>query len=464
MKNYIEQPTKFRFILRVIGTPIIMLIFIILTNEFVIAADTNEKGYENRHFDVRIAFNQGFSQLIPAPRRLTASKMAIEVPDLAYSIDKNTGVMRSLSSHTGFLSPAKIGRQPMVVAMEFLKANAAMMGMTKNEMTNMKVSDNVYSVVSGATHIYMSQEYDGIPVYSGQLQMNVSQGQRILSINNNLMLGMDKAANTLKPSIDLADAVIKAARQIGLSGVRKPKVLNSAAGVQQLSTVQSSDISLEPIKGSLMWLPIRHGMMNLVWNFQIYTLDKQHVYDFTVDAVSGKVWTRFDWVISAQYRVYARPAESPNHTNPLPPADARTLENNPANSGASPFGWHDTNGAAGAEFTTTRGNNVHAYTDVNADNSPDSGSSPNGGADLKFDFPVTLNSRPNTYRDAAVANLFYWNNIIHDIQYQYGFDEAAGNFQSNNYGKGGRGNDGVRAEAQDGDGANNANFQITPDG
>jgi len=463
MKNYLEQSTDFR-LFRQIATILIIFSIFMLSNGLSIAADTNQTINEKRNFDARIAFNQGFSQVMAGAQQRIVSKMASEVKDLAYSFDENTGVIRSLSSHTGFLTPAKIGQQPMTVAMAFLKANAVMMGVSKKDLAKVKLLDKVYSKVSGATHIYLQQEHKGLPVYSAQLQMNISQTQRILSISNSLMTGMDKAANTSRPSLDLADAVKKAAQQLGLSGIKKPKILNSAAGIKRLSSVEHSGISLQPIKGSLMWLPIRHGMMRLVWNFQIHTLDKQHVYDFTVDAVSGKVWTRFDWVSSAQYRVYARPVESPNHSNPLPPADARPLINNPANSNASPFGWHDTNGSTGAEFTVTRGNNVHAYIDADGDNAPDSGSSPSGGASLSFDFPVNLNSSPDTYRRAAVTNLFYWNNIIHDIQYQYGFDEAAGNFQINSYGKGGQGNDAVLAEAQDGSGTNNANFLTPPDG
>ena len=53
---------------------------------------------------------------------------------------------------------------------------------------------------------------------------------------------------------------------------------------------------------------------------------------------------------------------------------------------------------------------------------------------------------------------------MHDLTYQYGFDEPAGNFQTNNYGNGGLGNDAVKAEAQDGSGLNNANFATPPDG
>ncbi|MFO7539515.1 MAG: M36 family metallopeptidase, partial [Chloroflexota bacterium] len=68
---------------------------------------------------------------------------------------------------------------------------------------------------------------------------------------------------------------------------------------------------------------------------------------------------------------------------------------------------------------------------------------------------------------AAVTNLFYWNNLNHDIFYLYGFDEASGNFQVNNYGRGGVGGDDVRAEAQDGadvGNRNNANFFTPADG
>ncbi|WP_262988424.1 M36 family metallopeptidase, partial [Enterococcus faecium] len=88
--------------------------------------------------------------------------------------------------------------------------------------------------------------------------------------------------------------------------------------------------------------------------------------------------------------------------------------------------------------------------DIDADNVADPGSDPDGGFALRFDFPLDLTLQPETYRPAAVTNLFYWNNIMHDVTHGYGFDEASGNFQVNNYGNGGLGNDDVRAEAQDG--------------
>jgi hypothetical protein len=44
-----------------------------------------------------------------------------------------------------------------------------------------------------------------------------------------------------------------------------------------------------------------------------------------------------------------------------------------------------------------------------------------------FDFPYgSTNVEASTYIDAT-TNLFYMNNVMHDVWYQYGFDEASGN-------------------------------------
>src|SRR6185295_9410334 len=119
-----------------------------------------------------------------------------------------------------------------------------------------------------------------------------------------------------------------------------------------------------------------------------------------------------------------------------PSHGTRAIRNAPWTAGgiASPYGWHDTNGANGAEYTVTRGNNVRAVEDADANNTP--GYSPTS-ATLDFDYAIDFAQAPTTYRDASITNLFYWNNLMHDVWYQYGFDEPAGNFQSNNYGRGG---------------------------
>ena len=65
---------------------------------------------------------------------------------------------------------------------------------------------------------------------------------------------------------------------------------------------------------------------------------------------------------------------------------------------------------------------------------------------------------------AAVTQLFYVTNSVHDIYAHYGFTEAAGNFQQTDYSGQGRGGDPLQAEAQDGGGVDNSNFLTPPDG
>ena len=158
----------------------------------------------------------------------------------------------------------------------------------------------------------------------------------------------------------------------------------------------------------------------------------------------------------ASYRVYPFPAESPLQSDPVLLVD-------PSDAEASPLGWHDTDGMDGAEYTITRGNNVHAYIDSLSNNNS-VGGEPEGGENLVFDFTHDQSNEPNKNTEAAQVNLFYANNFLHDFTYNLGFNEVAGNFQANNYSGEGNDSDYVRAEAIDGSGVNNANFSTPPDG
>src|SRR5215813_3200725 len=87
-------------------------------------------------------------------------------------------------------------------------------------------------------------------------------------------------------------------------------------------------------------------------------------------------------------------------------------------------------------------------------------------ADGNFSFPHDLTMEPTTADNQKVGqvNLFYWINRYHDILYSFGFDEAAGNFQTDNFGLGGEDGDAVMGDVQDNSGIDNANFATPPDG
>jgi len=416
----------------------------------------------NGNYDRRLAHNRSFKVARPLGPQVASEGLASAVSELAVNEDETTGAV-SLSSHNGYLTSGRSG-DAMGIALDYVRGQLGALGLEPEDLAGFQVTDIVPTRQTGATHIYLRQRHQGIPVYNAQLHINMNRDRKVMSVNNSFLPGLAHSVRSLQPAISLPEAVAKAMSHLGKPVAAAPAVVSAAQGAQQVTRVAHAGLSRGPIEGSLMLLSIRQGDARLVWNFHIDTVDTGEMWELTVDAATAEVWTSFAWTARDQYRVYRIPAESPSFVSPLPPSDGRTLAVNPRNATASPFGWHDTNGASGAEFTTTQGNNVHAYTDTNADNAPDSGSSPSGGSSLNFDFPIALSSAPSAYRPAAVTNLFYMNNIIHDVQYMYGFDEAAGSFQTNNYGRGGLGNDSVRAEAQDGSGTSNANFSTPPDG
>ncbi len=366
---------------------------------------------------------------------------------------------------------------------EYLNENRGIYSLTEADVTGWIVTDHVVSKHNGIEHVYIQQTFQDIPVFNGVANFNLWKGS-VLSMHSRFVSNLQAKVNAVSPSISPIQAVEAAAGYLDLPVNSPVKILTAENSTNYF--VSKGSISLVDIPVRLSYQPTATGAVKLSWDLSIYVPNAKHWWSIRIDALNGDLLDKIDWVTRCEfgscklnsegqthllhpeaispvpriqnpddYRVFALPLESPNH-------GSRTLAVSPSDASASPFGWHDTNGQAGAEFTITRGNNVYAYEDRDNNNSP--GYSPDGGGSLVFDFPLNFNQAPQGYEDAAITNLFYWNNMMHDVWYNYGFDEASGNFQENNYGNGGIGGDYVNAEAQDGGGTNNANFATPGDG
>ncbi|MEE8523859.1 MAG: M36 family metallopeptidase [Thermoanaerobaculia bacterium] len=401
---------------------------------------------EPRNFDARSASSLVEKASADDLQKAAEDDLARSVPDLAVDYDPMTGVARSVRSHTGYLSEPGAGNA-LSIAQRFTREQRELLGLSTSDLAHFRTADEVYSEVGGATHVYLEQIHQGIPVYNGQLHVNVNRDGRVMSVHNAFVPNLATVAPADSPSRSPQEALLAVADHLGLE-LGDARLLDAAADAQRTTRLSGGGVSLSDVETRLYWLPVGARDVRLVWNLQVETPDGRHWYDINVDADSGDVWTRFDWITSGTYRVVKEPDESPLHGTM-----GRQLVIDPENATASPSGW----------FTggTMAGNNVHACPDTDANNACDSDPQCSG---TTCDFPLDLSQAPSTYIPAATANLFYWNNLIHDTQYIYGFDEAAGNFQENNFGLGGVGSDSVNADAQDGSGNCNANFATPADG
>ena len=359
----------------------------------------------------------------------------------------------------GFLTQEKSTAPALDIAMSYIRQNAEKRQMTEEDLALVVVRDQYLTRHNGTTHIYLSQKLHGIEVINTDLSINISRDGRVINMRNTLVPDLEAAVNARTPSLSAAGAIRSAAKQLGLAVTERLARLEKIGGAAREARFSGAGVSLEEIPAKLVYYALEDGSARLAWDLIVLTPDQQHWWNLWVDAANGKILGKADMIDHDAYRVFPLPFESPED-----PGASYDLVMNPADSIASPFGWHDTNGAPGAEHTITWGNNVRAQEDTDGNNS--GGFSPDGGPSLEFDFAFddTLGPTGGTNQEAAIVSLFYWNNINHDIHYRYGFDPASGNFQLNNYGGGPGNQDPVLADAQDGSGTNNANFGTPRDG
>ncbi len=397
-------------------------------------------------------------------------------------------------------------------AFNLVSASKAKLGLSAEDLSNAMVSSTYIDNASGIRMVYLTQIYLGVPVFNQMLVLSFRDG-KLLSQAGAFNHSLQKFAvgKSAMPAVTAASAVQSAISDRGLHASQMAIAINTKNNGQKVE-FGNLGISRENITAQLMWTPIENSNeIRLSWHVYIIPKATSDYWMVRVDAENNSIlgldnYTDYDnWgtpelngsvkypafaygniqtntidknifdftqgpstITTATYRVIPFPAEAPTFPN-----GAHALRTDPwlaAAGNATTLKWNT--GAGATDYNYTRGNNVWAYQDranTNSGSIAASASSSTALPSLTFDFtpnytvdPTQTTPVPN--QQFNTTNLFYWNNVIHDVMYIYGFTEATFNFQDDNLGRGGAGNDHVNAEAQDGSGSNNANFSTPPDG
>ena len=339
---------------------------------------------------------------------------------------------------------------PDNIARNFLKGNASLFALTNASVGGLKLSRDDND--QGTSFLDYTQTVGGLKVFEGDVRVVVGRSGEVLSVREGFLVNGQSVS--VRPTLSESEGIARAFEYAGRS-VPAAFAETRARGSKAESSAFSNPVAptLEEVLSELNVVRVGDAA-RLAWH--VYAdVGPDEWYELLVDAHTGELLLRHNlYVFEAQGTVY--------HEDP--DAGGRTL--------TSFVGDTTINTAAGwmGTSTVTTGNNVEAYLDTNADNAPDANNGTNlsnghaSAPNQDFTFPFSTAVDPRTQQAAVVTNLFYYNNVMHDFSYNLGFTETARNFQTNNFGRGGTGNDSVRAEAQDGSGTNNANFATPPDG
>lgn len=318
---------------------------------------------------------------------------------------------------------------PRTLALDYVRENAALYGLDAAGLKGLEVTKSYRTAHNGVQHVFVGQRASGALVYGGQLSVAVDKQGRIVAATGSLVPALKPAPAT---AVNRTGALDKAAEAVGTGAV-------------------PADARAEGVL-----FPLADGTARAAWRTSL-TASNGHIYESVVDAADGRVLLRTDLT-----------------SNEGPEGKAFTGQNASIGSQATvPFSGL---GRSWVEGRTTTGNNVE--TSQNLDGKDALGYQPQtppagDPAYQHFDYTFTDAFRSSggtdltTDRDAVVAQGFYYANRMHDFLYSLGFDEASGNFQEDNFGKGGQGSDRVQMYVDynaSGTSACNANFGTPPEG
>jgi hypothetical protein len=402
--------------------------------------------------------------------------LAARVPTLQLELNRWGTAVEAIGTSTArvFLTPES-SRPIADIAHDFVSDQAALFGLTQNQANALVGFANYYNPAGNMGWVEYRQEANGIPVFQGEIRFAFTAHGALARMTGNLAPGLDYSKLPTKAAIAPAEAAVRAAATIGMHVVAA-QVAAGATREDTRVTQLAQGPFVRPIRTELVYFPLEPGVATLAYSMVLW--EEVDAYYILVDATDGTLLWRKNitdhQTQTATYDVYTDDSPGPlSPSNALPGSGIQgagigrstvTLIGNEPPNTFNNLGWM-TDGA-----NTTTGNNVDCGLDLSSPNGIDTNGRAVGSPNRVFSFsynPPPLGTDAPTdanYRNGIVTNLFYWTNIYHDRLYLLGFTEAARNFQTNNFGRGGTGNDAVSAEAQDSSGTNNANFSTPADG
>ncbi|MBX7101895.1 MAG: myxosortase-dependent M36 family metallopeptidase, partial [Myxococcaceae bacterium] len=370
------------------------------------------------------------------------------------------------------LTPEEAARRALVAYAPLYRAAPQRLGEAKVQ--------HVHDLGYGAVVVRFGQEVQGLPVFRDELKVVLDQRLQPVALS-----GFLTPQTKVRGEFRLAEEQVIARAYEDLTGRGlEPSALGPAKempGHYRLFALQGQST---PARTRKVYFP---GETGLVPGFYVELevgdaeATTSDYFSYVVSAVDGTLLYRKDLTAadSYAYRVWAsttglhepydgpqgndpspHPTGTPNgFTPPFVAPELVTLDHGPISTNDP---W------LAPSASTTQGNNASAYADVAAPDGFSSGDvRATTTAALAFDRVYDLTKNPGDSADqrmAAVTQIFYDVNFFHDWYYDVGFDEAAGNAQQDNYGRGGLGNDPLRAEGQDNSGRNNADMSTPSDG
>jgi hypothetical protein len=434
------------------------------------------------------------------------------VPTFLWASDAGKGQARSISANS-----AQAATDIESAARGHLGDYGSQYRLEASDVAEARLSA-VHNTGKGAIIAKFKQEVGGIEVFRDEVNVIMNRNLQLIAISG--YLTGDKAENGFSANYQIqpTEAIAKAIADLtgvpfdssSLQGVSDNAVNGAETNpylkfTGRLNASQGFALGDEPLRVKKVvyhlvdsYVPAYYVESSVLVKstdpalISVDAFTKELAYSFVISAVDGEILFRNNLTDDAgtpyTYRVWADPVTKIPYDTPAgnavhpkviaAPDGAQSpfVSMNDVTLANYPFSQNDPWLPAGA--TETNGNNVDAFVNLF---SPDGLGTPTTTTPIdppNGDFRAQIsmidaflhnhvadfNHGTAEQRQGSIQQLFYNINFLHDWYYDAGFDEASGNAQTSNFGRGGLEADSIKGQVQDFQSFNNANMLTPADG
>jgi extracellular elastinolytic metalloproteinase len=413
-------------------------------------------------------------------------QLSADVPDLVIEEDETTGLPNRVISRrpAGRLSEPGPS-DPAEAARQFIQDRRAVWNLAEEDASAVQVRSVSRT---GLKTAQLYQSVDGVEVFDSEMTVALDDGNGVISLAGQFFPGAGAAvresrgAQARTPEDAIARAAFDLTRVVYQAAEFVAAETQSDDGPYRSYEFQRGEKDprpafVRPARVKEVMFPLGNQQFASGQYVELW-ISGFPAFSYVIDSVETP-FVLFRKNLSSEsvpftYRVHNtgdtlfRPHDGPAPGSPHPTGEPDgfqadpieeqlvTLESLPGRDPWLPPG-----------ATTTSGNNCVAYADLQGPTGPGIGDVPGKiSAPETFDYTYDHNldaSDPTNLQNSLVG-MFFHVNWLHDRWYEAGFDEAAGNAQADNFGRGGIGGDPIVAEGNDFSGNDNANMSTPADG
>jgi Zn-dependent metalloprotease len=167
-------------------------------------------------------------------------------------------------------------------ALAYVRAQASALGVAPADLADLVVTSETVSPRTRVIHVYVRQRFRGIEIVGGDITVAIAPDGTITHQAGSIVANVAAAANRPRSTLGKPEAVARAASHVN---------------------VAPPDVERKTRPAMLMYHPVARDRLRLAWQVEIETLDGDHHWVVTVDAVSGALLDKFDRIASNEENV-----------------------------------------------------------------------------------------------------------------------------------------------------------------